>query len=48
MTGVLQTHTRIYKIAMDKLAFKFKVMHPDKDKEKLLTSPKDGVYISGL
>ena len=32
MTGVLQTHARKYKIAIDKLAFKFKIVQTEKDK----------------
>jgi dynein heavy chain len=31
MTGVLQTHARKYKIAIDKLSFKFKIMTLNKD-----------------
>jgi dynein heavy chain len=31
ITGVLQTHARKYKIPIDKLFFKFKVMNPSKD-----------------
>jgi dynein heavy chain len=46
MTGVLQTHARKYKIAIDKLAFKFKILAVDK--EKLSQPPKDGVYIYGM
>jgi dynein heavy chain len=31
MTGVLQTHARKYKIAIDKLSFKFKIMTLSKE-----------------
>ena len=31
MTGVLQTHARKYKIAIDKLTFSFKILEGDKD-----------------
>ena len=36
MTGVLQTHSRKYKTAVDKLSFKFKILNPNKD---LMNSP---------
>ena len=36
MTGVLQTHSRKYKTAVDKLSFKFKILNPNKD---LMSSP---------
>ncbi len=45
LTAVLQTHARRYKIPIDTLSFKFKVIDSDKDK---LVAPKDGVYIYGL
>ena len=32
LTGVLQTHSRMYKIPIDTLAFKFKVLQVEKDK----------------
>ena len=37
LTGVLQTHARQYKIPIDTLSFKFKVMPIEKD--KLVGSP---------
>jgi dynein heavy chain len=37
LTGVLQTHSRQYKIPIDTLSFKFKVLAGDKD--KLTASP---------
>ena len=32
LTGVLQTHSRLYKIPIDTLSFKFRVLGVDKDK----------------
>lgn len=32
LTGVLQTHSRLYKIPIDTLSFKFKVLAVEKDK----------------
>lgn len=46
LTGVLQTHSRQYKIPIDTLNFKFKVMSTEK--EKLNSGPDNGVYIHGL
>ncbi|KAL4470156.1 hypothetical protein ABPG72_009081 [Tetrahymena utriculariae] len=46
LTGVLQTHSRKYKIPIDSLSFKYKIMNIDYD--KILAGPKDGVYIYGL
>lgn len=37
LTGVLQTHARLYKIPIDTLSFKFKVLAIEKD--KLQASP---------
>lgn len=45
MTGVLQTHSRKYKIAIDKLSFKFKVLNSNL---QIQSAPPDGVYIYGL
>ena len=46
LTGVLQTHSRLYKIPIDTLNFKFKVLPAEK--EKLTAAPTDGVYVDGL
>merc|ERR1711981_1320601 len=47
MTGVLQTHARQYKIAIDRLVFAFEVMTAE-TAEGIDDFPEDGVYISGL
>jgi dynein heavy chain len=47
MTGVLQTHSRQYKIAIDKLGFTFEILTAEKA-EELEEKPEDGVYIHGL
>ena len=47
LTGVLQTHARQYKIAIDQLSFSFQILekeNPDEIEEK----PENGVYIYGL
>ena len=47
MTGVLQTHARKHKIAIDRLSFTFQYLQeegPDEMEDK----PEDGVYIYGL
>lgn len=46
MTGVLQTHSRKHKVAIDQLNFSFKVY--DLDYDQINDSPKDGVFIYGL
>ena len=46
LTGVLQTNSRKYKVAIDKLSFKFKLL--DVEVEKVKEEPKDGVYVWGL
>ena len=46
MTGVLQTHSRKHKVAIDMLNFSFKVLEEDHDQVE--SHPKDGVYIYGL
>ena len=38
LTGVMQSHARKYKIAIDSLNFRFKVV--DLDKDRLLAGPK--------
>lgn len=47
MTGVLQTHARQYKIAIDKLEFAFTIMEQEKQ-EEIEEAPEQGVYIYGL
>ena len=47
MTGVLQTHARQYKIAIDKLSFGFEVL-AEQTSEEMTEKPEDGVYIYGL
>jgi len=47
MTGVLQTHSRQYRIAIDKLAFAFEFL-PEEEPDDIEEGPTDGVYISGL
>jgi dynein heavy chain len=47
MTGVLQTHAREYKIAIDRLAFNFEILI-EESTEQIDEAPKDGVYINGL
>lgn len=47
MTGVLQTHARQYKIAIDKLSYAFQILKSE-GKEDIEESPGDGVLIYGL
>jgi len=47
MTGVLQTHARQYKIAIDRLSFSFEILIAEKA-EEIDEKPEDGVYIHGL
>lgn len=47
MTGVLQTHSRNYRIAIDKLSYSFQFLE-EEDAEDIEEAPTDGVYISGL
>ena len=47
MTGVQQTHSRQYKIAIDKLAFSFEFLEAE-EPDEIEEAPVDGVYISGL
>jgi len=47
MTGVLQTHARQYKIAIDKLAYSFEFLDAE-GPEELDEAPEDGVYVHGL
>jgi dynein heavy chain len=47
MTGVLQTHARQYKIAIDKLAFSFQYQEAE-GVEDIDEKPEDGVYVYGM
>lgn len=47
MTGVLQTHARQHKIAIDMLAFHFTIMEAETP-EEIDQEPEDGVYVYGL
>jgi dynein heavy chain, axonemal len=47
MTGVLQTHARQYKIAIDALAFAFEFLSEETAAE-VGEAPEDGVFIHGL
>ena len=47
MTGVLQTHARKHKIAIDRLSFIFRYME-EEGCEDIEERPEDGVYIYGL
>lgn len=47
MTGVLQTHSRQYKIEIDKLSFSFQYLK-EEGQEDIEEKPEDGVYIYGL
>lgn len=47
MTGCLQTHARMYKIAIDKLNFSFQIM-TEEDPSEIEEKPEDGVYVYGL
>jgi dynein heavy chain len=47
LTGVLQTHARQHRIAIDQLAFEFTVLHEEGPTE-IEEKPEDGVYIYGL
>jgi len=47
LTGVLQTHARQYRIAIDKLSFAFEILETE-GPDEIDTKPEDGVYIYGL
>lgn len=47
MTGVLQTHARTYRIAIDALSFSFDFLEAEGG-EEMTEAPEDGVYIHGL
>ena len=46
LTGVLQTHARQYRIAIDQLAFAFTIME-EETPEEIDEKPQDGVYVYG-
>jgi len=46
ITGILQNHSRKYKIPIDTLSFKFEVLK--KTKQEIEEEPIDGVYVYGL
>ena len=48
LTGVLQTHARKELIAIDKLAFSFKVLEEEEPEEVEDSPPTEGVYIYGF
>jgi dynein heavy chain len=47
MTGCLQTHARLYRIAIDRLAFSFQVQEAE-EPEEVEELPEDGVYVHGF
>lgn len=47
MTGVLQTHARQYKIAIDRLGFAFEIL-TEETAADITEAPEDGVYVYGL
>ena len=47
MTGVLQTHARKHKIAIDRLSFTFRYME-EEGCEDITDKPEDGVFVYGL
>jgi len=47
MTGVLQTHARQYKIAIDRLGYAFDILAEETAAE-ITEKPEDGVYVYGL
>eukprot|EP00940_MAST-03C_sp_MAST-3C-sp2_P003227 g3227.t1 len=47
MTGALQTHSRKYRIPIDRLNYGFKVLDAYEDSDDL-SAPDDGIFISGL
>ena len=47
MTGCLQTHSRQYKIPIDKLQFSFTVLEAETIDE-IEEAPEDGVYVHGF
>jgi len=47
MTGVLQTHSREYKVAIDRLSYSFEFLDAEEAAD-VEEAPTDGVYIYGL
>lgn len=47
LTGVLQTHARVYKIPIDELQFSFAIQEFE-EPEEVEQKPTDGVYLYGL
>jgi dynein heavy chain len=47
LTGCLQTHSRLYKIAIDELNFSFEVLEAE-EPENCEERPQDGVFVYGL
>lgn len=47
MTGCLQTHSRMYKIPIDKLQFSFQVLEAETI-DDVDEAPEDGVYVHGF
>ena len=47
LTGCLQTHSRTYKIPVDKLSFSFQIMEAESI-EEVEEHPEDGVYVHGF
>lgn len=47
LTGVLQTHARQYKIAIDRLNYTFEILEAE-GPDEIDGKPEDGVYIYGL
>jgi len=46
LTGVLQTHARQYRIAIDQLAFSFSILE-EETPEEVTEKPENGVYVYG-
>merc|ERR1712072_341042 len=47
MTGCLQTHARLHKIPIDKLAFGFEILK-EENLEDFPEAPEEGMYIYGM
>jgi len=47
LTGTLQTHSRQYKIPVDKLSFSFTILEAE-TQDEIDELPEDGVYVHGL